>query len=94
MKSLFAVIILAGITLIGLAAPAAAQVIPNVRGLAPFTAQTQYMSLPGFLRWQYFEENQLWISRAEATSIVIAQLQSPTVAGTTETTPTTAPAAP
>lgn len=74
MKKLIVLGILAGITLFGLANPAAAQTtVPNVKGLTPFTAATSFMSLPGYLRWQYFVENQVWISRQEATSLVNSQ---------------------
>ncbi|OPZ83262.1 MAG: hypothetical protein BWY76_02358 [bacterium ADurb.Bin429] len=59
--------------LLCLAQPAAAQTIPNVRGLQAFTAETRFMSLPGYLRWQYFVENDVWISRAEANALVTAQ---------------------
>ncbi len=55
------------------AQPTAAQTIPNVRGLQAFTAQTNFMSLAGFLRWQYFVENDVWISRSEARSLTSAQ---------------------
>ena len=60
--------------LLCLAQPASAQTIPNVRGLQAFTAETRFMSLPGYVRWQYFVENDVWISRAEARALVAAQL--------------------
>ncbi len=70
MKTIVTLGILAGVLCLGLAKPASAQVIPNVRGLEPFTAQTNFMSLPGYLRWQYFLENDVWISWAEAVALV------------------------
>jgi hypothetical protein len=66
--------LVAGMAVIGLSKPAAAQTIPNVRGLQPFTAQTNFMSLTGYLRWQYFTENSVWISRAEANNLVASQV--------------------
>lgn len=59
--------------LFGLAGAASAQAIPNVRGLQPFTAQTRYMSLPGYLRWQYYMETAQWISWGEAIAMVRQQ---------------------
>jgi len=67
--------------MMGMAKPASAQVIPNVRGLQPFTAATSFMSLPGYARWQYFMENDVWISRAEAAALVNAQIQGTTPGG-------------
>lgn len=73
MRKLSVLAVLAGLAIIGLTQPASAQTIPNVRGLTPFTAETNFMSTTGFLRWQYFVENNAWISRAEAASLVQAQ---------------------
>lgn len=77
MKTLIFPAVLAGICLLGALTPAQAQVIPDVRGVQPFTAEAQFMSLPGYLRWSYFVENNVWISRAEATALVRAQLTTP-----------------
>lgn len=60
------------------AQPASAQVVPNVRGLEAFTAETNYMSLAGYLRWQYYQENTAWISRAEAVALVRDQVGTAT----------------
>jgi len=72
-KKILVLALLTGGIMAGLCTPASAQVIPNVRGLKPFTAQTNYMSIPGYLRWQYFVENKAWISRAEAEALVRSQ---------------------
>lgn len=80
MKTVYVLALFAGMALLGLAKPAAAQTIPNVRGLTPFTAETNFMSLTGFVRWQYFVENSVWLSRAEATSLVRSQAGTATAA--------------
>ncbi|HUW13999.1 MAG TPA: hypothetical protein VM537_30020 [Anaerolineae bacterium] len=63
------------------AQPAAAQAqtstvaggYPDVSGLQPFAAETNYMSLAGYLRWTAFKEQHVWLSMAEAQRIVAAQ---------------------
>lgn len=66
MKKIYMMMALIGLVALGSVKPASAQTIPNVQGLTPFTVTTNYMSLPGFLRWQYFKENKVWISIREA----------------------------
>jgi hypothetical protein len=60
------------------AAPGAAQVppsgFPNVAGLRPFSAEANFMSLPGYLRWLVFQTSGQWITYAEASRIVREQL--------------------
>ncbi len=57
-----------------LAAPRAqAQSYPAVKGLTPFSAEANYMSLPGYLRYRYFVTAQKWISYEEAARIVAEQ---------------------
>jgi hypothetical protein len=73
MKTLTVLAILAGLTLLGLAKPAAAQAIPHVENLQRFTAEANYMSLAGYLRYQYFIENDVWITRVEAIQLVRSQ---------------------
>jgi len=53
--------------------PAAAAEYPNVAGLQPFSAETNYMSLAGYLRWMTFKEQSVWLSMAEAQRIVAEQ---------------------
>ena len=63
------------------AQPAAAQAqtstvaggYPDVSGLQPFAAETNYMSLAGYLRWTAFKDQQVWLSMAEAQRIVAGQ---------------------
>jgi hypothetical protein len=52
---------------------AQAQQVPNVANLEPFSQQTNFMSLPGYLRWLVFQQTGNWISRAEAVRIVNQQ---------------------
>ena len=75
--------------LLGLVGTASAQgAVPNVQGLQPFTAETRYLSLPGFLRWQYYQETASWVTWGEAVAMV--REQGVAVAATpTTTTPTT-----
>ena len=54
-------------------APANAAEYPSVAGTQPFSAAANYMSLPGYLRWQTFREQGMWITYAEAVRIVRAQ---------------------
>ncbi len=76
MKKLVVLAVFASLATLGLSLPSSAQSIPDVHGLNAFTPQTNYMSLPGFVRWQYFAENKTWISRAEATSLVKSQAEN------------------
>ena len=52
---------------------ASAQQYPNVSNLTPFTAETNFMSLPGYLRYVNHQATGEWISVAEATRIVAQQ---------------------
>ena len=46
---------------------------PDVSGVPPFSAASNFMSVPGFLRWQTFRDQGIWISYAEARRITLAQ---------------------
>lgn len=48
---------------------------PQVTGLAPFGPETNYMSLPGYLRWVSFQVSGSWIGFPEASRIVKQQLE-------------------
>lgn len=57
------------------AAPSAqAQNYPSVKGLTPFTAGANYMSLPGFLRYTYAVQSGQFITYEEAYNQVQAQM--------------------
>lgn len=64
------------LAIVGFAGGAYAQSVPNVKGLQPFVAQTRYMSLIGYMRWQYFTQNNTWISVDEAAELVRSQTAS------------------
>lgn len=65
--------VLACLALIGFASRGNAQTVPSVKGLKAHTVQTNYMSLVGYLRWQYYVENKQWISLNEAYQLVNEQ---------------------
>ena len=44
--------------------------VPNVSSLTPFGAETNYMSLAGYLRYVSYGQTGQWLTRAEATRIV------------------------
>lgn len=46
---------------------------PDVSDLEPFTVEANYMSLAGYLRWQVYLEQGVWISRMEAMEAVMDQ---------------------
>jgi hypothetical protein len=52
---------------------ASAQQFPNVANLTPFTAQTHFMSLPGYVRYLSHQQSNQWITYAEATRVVQQQ---------------------
>ncbi|HLW49237.1 MAG TPA: hypothetical protein VKW09_15930 [bacterium] len=43
---------------------------PNVANLKPFSAEANFMSLPGYLRYLVFQQTSQWLTRAEAVRIV------------------------
>lgn len=44
--------------------------VPNVSSLTPFTADTDYMSLAGYLRYVSYDQTGQWLTYAEATRMV------------------------
>ena len=52
---------------------AQAQQYPSVAGLTPFTAEANYMSKPGYLRYRYFVTSGKWISYEEAARVAAEQ---------------------
>ena len=53
--------------------------VANVSGLAPFTAETNYMSLPGYLRYEGFKADKTWMTRLDAVREVKIQHADPTL---------------
>jgi len=57
----------------GGAAPPAIAGFPQVAGLRPYSAETNYFSLPGYLRWIVFPASGIWITYGEAARVVQEQ---------------------
>lgn len=57
----------------GGAAPVAVAGFPQVAGLRPYSAETNYLSLPGYLRWIVYPASGVWITYAEAARVVQEQ---------------------
>lgn len=72
MRKYIVVLVLALAALVGaVGAPAAqASQYPDVSKLTPFTPEANYMSLPGYLRWQNLLTSGRWISREQAVQVV------------------------
>ena len=78
---LLLVMVLSAMVVGATAQPAAAQAqtgtaageYPDVSGLQPFAAETNYMSLAGYLKWTAFKGNGVWLSTAEAQRVVTSQ---------------------
>lgn len=68
-------LVLTVLLLVGVIAPAFAQQVPSVANLKPFSAEANFMSLPGYLRWLLFQQTENWITYEEAARIVQEQLQ-------------------
>lgn len=66
-------LLLALAALLFVSVPTAAMPGSGVCGLKPFTAETNYLSLAGFTRWQLFQDELRWISRGEAVRLVAAE---------------------
>lgn len=58
---------------LGLSGVASAQQYPNVANLKPFTAEANFMSLPGYLRYLVYQQSSQWVTYDEATRIVKQQ---------------------
>lgn len=69
--SLF-VLIAAALTLLFPATARAAE-YPQVTQLRPFSAEANYMSLPGLVRYLVWAQDGVWLSRGEAVAIVASQ---------------------
>ena len=73
MKQCIVIAALAALMLIGFGRQASAQTIPSIQGIKEYSAQARYMSLTGYLRWQSFLENNIWITRVEAGELIRSQ---------------------
>lgn len=61
-------------TVLVMSSPVSAAEYPAVSGLKPFSAEANYMSLPGYLRFLVYERDGIWLSRQEAVAIVDRQI--------------------
>ena len=52
---------------------AQAQTYTNVSNITPFTAEANYMSKPGYLRYRNYVDSNNWISYEEAARVVAEQ---------------------
>ena len=68
-------IIVLGVALLSTAfvGVASAQQYPNVSNLTPFSPETNFMSLPGYLRYLNHQTTGAWLTYAEAARIVAQQ---------------------
>jgi hypothetical protein len=71
---LLVILVLLGTMLALATPPASAAEYTNVAGLQSWAAETNYMSLAGYLRWMTFKEQGVWLSMPEAQRIVAEQM--------------------
>jgi len=80
MRTVLLVVMLVGLLGAALVTPSGAQVnVAEIAQLEPFSPEANYMSLPGYLRWQIFKEEGRWISRLEAVREIKRAGGDPTV---------------
>ncbi len=70
---LLVVFVLLGVVVALATSSASAAQYTNVAGLNAWSAETNYMSLAGYLRWMTFREQGVWLSMPEAQRIVAQQ---------------------
>lgn len=63
-----------GISLSFGSSPAQAAEYPNVTTLKAFSAEANYMSLPGYLRDLVWQRDGIWMTREESVAIVQRQI--------------------
>ncbi len=77
LASFLAIVAIVSVLVALAAAPVAAQQgggqYPSVSGLTQFSAESNFMSLAGYLRWMTFKEQGIWLSVPEAKRIVAEQ---------------------
>jgi len=69
------VVVILGVVLLSavISGVASAQQYTNVANLTPFRAESNYMSLPGYLRYVTYQQTNLWLTYDEASRIVHQQ---------------------
>ena len=60
--------------LLGIAAGAVE--FPQVAGVKPFSQEANFMSLPGYVRFLVWEQQGVWLTRAEAVAAVNTQIEA------------------
>src|SRR5438034_4065351 len=73
MRKTLLTLIGAGVLAMALAGTASAQTYPNVSNLKAFSAEANFMSLPGYLRYVYQQQTGQWLTYAEAQRVVQQQ---------------------
>jgi hypothetical protein len=72
MKKIQIMLTLAAIALIGALSAPRANAAVDISALQPFTPQANFMSLPGYVRYQTLITEGRWMTREEAEEIVRA----------------------
>lgn len=73
-KLILTIAAIAALATTAVVAPSAqAQQYPSVAGLTPFSAEANYMSKPGYLRYRFFVTSGRWISYEEAARVAAEQ---------------------
>ena len=69
------VVVILGVVLLSavISGVASAQQYANVAKLTAFSAESNYMSLPGYLRYVTYQQTNLWLTYDEASRIVHQQ---------------------
>jgi hypothetical protein len=76
LTGLLVMLVLLGVLTAVTAPPAAAAEYAYVANLPPWSAETNYMSPEGLLRWMTYKEQGVWLSMPEAKRIVAQQMMS------------------
>lgn len=73
MRKVVAILAVAAMLAGSVVTAASAATYPTVANLKPFSAQTNYMSLPGYLRYLVYQQTGHWLTHPEAVRIVQQQ---------------------
>lgn len=76
LKTSLVVLMLAVLSILFAVTPAKAADYPQVSELKPFSAEANYMSLPGYVRYLVWEQDAVWLSRGEAVAVVDGQIEA------------------
>ncbi|MEW6277050.1 MAG: hypothetical protein AB1758_00405 [Candidatus Eremiobacterota bacterium] len=70
MRLILTLLLLAVACLATGSSPAAAVDVPQVTHLRPFSAEANYMSLPGYARYLIYAREGVWLDRAEVVAML------------------------